>query len=492
MLGMLCLIRSLKNSFTPINRIPPEVLSLIPNYYGEDHKDGDLIALTHVCRGWRDTFTSRSSLWTRLDFKSVSKTRTYIRRSQSSPLEIYIGRGRIVDEAFLLITPHIFRLKSLTIDADSLPIVLEHFRCHAPLLEKLDISFYDGPNPVLGGTLFGDLSLLREFSLDGIIADFPWKNMANLRVVKISSCPRIHGTTELLHFLESALLLHTVTLMYKMPDSSDAPPGRVVHLSHLKAFTLGWDYLPYSVLLRHLHIPVRASLVLEYMCYRPYSLPRDLKRSPNFDNLSHITAINVLFTWDQKGIQLSGPSGSLRATFDSIGSGPSAYVEIHQILRSLDHPMLSTIQRLVISGYQSVRSAGIGECRIFKTLSSTNNLRTLILVDCRPRRFVRALDPRRNPSNFVVCPNMRELVLHVSSMGQLGEKRIISMAKNRASRGVKFSSITIVGLSGFLPEETLLKLREHVAHVGYRVGHAPPAWDDVPNESGGESEWAWG
>lgn len=56
------LVRSLRNSLVPVNRIPPEVLSLISDYHSEDEMDKDLVALTHVCRDWRDIFTCRSSL----------------------------------------------------------------------------------------------------------------------------------------------------------------------------------------------------------------------------------------------------------------------------------------------------------------------------------------------------------------------------------------------------------------------------------------------
>jgi hypothetical protein len=59
---VLRLVRSMKNSLAPINRVPPEILSLIPDYCCEDDMDRDLVALTHVCRSWRDTFISRSSL----------------------------------------------------------------------------------------------------------------------------------------------------------------------------------------------------------------------------------------------------------------------------------------------------------------------------------------------------------------------------------------------------------------------------------------------
>ena len=49
-LEVLSLVRSVKNSFAPVTRIPPEILSDIPDYYDEDDVDQDLITLTHVCR----------------------------------------------------------------------------------------------------------------------------------------------------------------------------------------------------------------------------------------------------------------------------------------------------------------------------------------------------------------------------------------------------------------------------------------------------------
>ena len=143
----------MKNSLAPINRIPPEILSLIPDYfdeagsgyYGRSFSDKTLIALTHVCHVWRDTFISRSSLWTRLDSKDIDKTHTYIQRSPSSPLTIDFGDCNyrfINDDAFALVIPHVRRLKSLTIiGAWRRPSVLRHLRCRVPFLEELDIHF---------------------------------------------------------------------------------------------------------------------------------------------------------------------------------------------------------------------------------------------------------------------------------------------------------------------------------------------------------------
>lgn len=484
---VLRLVRSVKNSFAPINRIPPEVLLLIPDYYDEEHVDQASITLTHVCRSWRETFTSCSSLWTRLDFSNVNKTLTYIQRSQSSPFRIYLKLrdDKPISNAFALVIPHIRRLKSLTIDAEALPGILQYFRRHAPLLEKLDISIYPTNNLVLDGSLFnGDLSSLHHLRLHGLTTDFPWERLPNLRVVNLHSRLRGYGTTQLLDFFESAPLLHTVSLAYPMPDASNPPPERVVPLLHLKEFSIRTKS-PHSILLRHIQLPVGASLISEFR-FRGEGFPllEYLQaRSPNLRNLSHITMANLLFNTRWKYVQLTGPSGTLRvvALWETWGA-PSSFAKDREILRSLDYPTLSTIQRLSISKFGHPRPAEAEECPILQTLSSTHNLRTLILINCNHLPFVLALNPEQNPSNLVVCPNMQNLTLYIQSLSPRVVDRLTRMAKNRASRGAKLSSITLVDFGSCGHMNEVLELREHVTHVEYCIGDEPPAWDDILGE----------
>ena len=121
------------------------------------------------------------------------------------------------------------------------------------------------------------------------------------------------STTQMLDFLESAPLLHTVSFRYPMSSSSGAPPGRTIPLRHLKVFTIDADP-PHSILLHHLNIPIGASLVSKVYFLSGEFLLLDYlpKRSPNFSNISHITTVNLPFDPGRWFVQLSGPSGSLR------------------------------------------------------------------------------------------------------------------------------------------------------------------------------------
>ena len=82
---VLNLVRSTKNSLALINKIPPDVLSFIPNYWEDSNRDTSLINLTHVCRSWRELFISCPLLWACLDCTSVDKTKTYYRTFEIVP-----------------------------------------------------------------------------------------------------------------------------------------------------------------------------------------------------------------------------------------------------------------------------------------------------------------------------------------------------------------------------------------------------------------------
>ena len=484
---MLCLVRSLKSSLAPINRIPHEVLLLIPGCCDKNDMNQDLTTLTHICRGWRDVFTSCSSLWTRLDFMNVSKTRTYIQRSQSSPLEIRLKQGYL-DDAFSLVTPHLRRLKSLTICVDALPDVLRHFHRQAPLLEELNITSYHNRNPILDGALFdGDLSSLRKLSLSGAIttAHLPWNSMTNLKVFNFRSRSSGYNLTQLLDFFESTPLLHTIELVDSNQYSSDAPPQRTVSLPHLNALTIN-AYRPRFILLDHLCIPTGASLILRLILRGEDSPLVDYFPEPslNLRNLSHITMINLLFNSGENFVRLSGPSGSLHVLAHLMCRETDPYATNRRIFHSLGIPILSATQRLAVSMFRHPNPAEAKNSPVFRTLSSTNGLRTLILTKCDNLPFILALDPEENPLKLVLCPDLGKLVLYVKSQDQSYIEHLISMAKNRASRGAKLSSITIASLGELVSGWNVIELRKHITDVKYRVGEAPPAWDYIPGESG--------
>jgi len=492
-LKVLNLVRSVKNDFAPINRIPGAVLSLIPNYWDRQYIDTskDLVALTHVCRGWRKLFTSHPSLWTRLDFTNVEKTHVYIKRSRSLPLEVTICKTKAessLEEALLLAVPHIRRFKSLTIVGikDPLQNLTKHLTSPAPSLRELIIDFNCTPAPALDSNLFnGDLSLLNTLTLGGVVTCLPWKNLWNLTAFKLRCAPGSGVTvTKLLGFLESAQNLRDITLHDSIPTSSNACASRVVPLPNLKNLAISGG-TGYDVLLNHLYIPNGASLVLDFNFGGKKSLIRAClpKTSKNLKNLFRVTTINLRFDGKRKSVRLVGPNGVLYMIGHWEGEEnlnfPDDPVDC-QILRSLNYFHLHAVRNLTITKHDYLLPLDPDGLSPYDILPRMKDLCTLTLIRCNNLQFISALNPDLNPSKITPYPDLKELILYVEARSGFYIKSLMRMAKERESRGAKLRLVTIVGLGELLPGREVFKLREHVERVEYRVEENPPEWDGTP------------
>ncbi|KAF9780842.1 hypothetical protein BJ322DRAFT_285542 [Thelephora terrestris] len=490
-LTVLGLVRSMKNSFMPVSRIPGVILSLIPKYL--EHQttatNKDLITLTHVCRAWRELFISLPSLWTRLDFKDVEKTRTYLKRSGTLPLELVVHGSHVEsysEDAFFLAVPHRRRFKSLTIGrtSDFVGNLVNHLTFPAPSLKELRISFACDPAPVLDDTLFnGDLSSLRTLGLGGVVTNLPWRNLWNLTTFELR-CPTDSRVTiaRFLGFLEGAPRLKDITLHHSIPSSSNASSSRVVYLPYLKNLTI-CSNLAHATLLNHLSIPTEASLTLNFKFRGDRSpLPDYLpKSSKNLRNIFRITTVNLLFEEKQKFMRLVGPSGSLYI----YGRWEPEALMIHwltldhRILRSLDYFPLHMTHSLTITKYRVPTMIPDFDKPPHQNLFRAMELKTLVLIQCHNLSFILALNPKRNSSKDVLCPNLEELTLYVEVRNEFHILELMEMAKERASRGAKLRSVTVVGLGELVSGKEVFKLREHVTHVEYRFEESAPEWDSI-------------
>ena len=495
------MVRSMKNTLAPINRVPQVVLSLIPDHCETDQ---ELITMTHVCRGWREQFISRSSLWTFLDCTSVDQTRVYLERSKTFPLEIWLGeetRGPFLHDAFLLTVPHLGRLKSLSISGSSNNLVelTKHFlHCRAPLLEKLRIRSTSDDFLTIQGAIFdGDLLSLRELRFSGAFTDLPWRNLSNLMTFDFRQVPGDGiSVARFLDFFEGAPVLRTIKLWNVLPGTSDAPRERVVSLPHLKSLDIvAWP--THSILLNRLSIPAGASLVLSFTFGNEKSpIPAYLPSSKNLGHLSRVASINLshmVTINDPRGepgvsLRVEGPNGGLYMYGNWDGAPPSSAVAGRQVLHILNHFDISTTRNLTITQCGTSPPPKIENSPAYKTLLRMNALRTLTLTHCLHLPFIFTLDPNRIPSKTVACPELEELVLYVKTKDRFYIKELLEMTKERASRGAGLSTITIVCPQEFVAAREVLRLRDHVSSVEYRLDHVVPKWDDIPNVGGGTGD----
>ena len=329
---------------------------------------------------------------------------------------------------------------------------------------------------------------MRELSLTWVITRLPWKNLANLTTFILKRCPPGRDfVIRLLDFFENAPLLHTVVLEESIPDSSNAPPGRIVPLPHLVRLTMDMG-LAHSILLNHLCIPIGVSLTL-YFGFRGERSPlQDCLPATlaNLRNLSHIITINFRFIETNKSIRMNGSSGELY--FYASNWPTSTFATESRILCSLNPSILLTTRRLAVSWYEHPRPAEVEKCPVFHTLFSMDSLRTLVLNECHNLPFILALNPEENSSKLVACPNLETLIFYIKSRDQFHAKSLVSMAKEQALRDAKLSLVKIVCLGGLMLGEEWLGLCEHVMRVECWSKQTAPLWDDLPGESSDESE----
>ena len=485
----------MKNRLAPINRIPPEVLTLIPDW-DTDYNDQGVIALTHVCRAWREVFISRSSLWTDFDCVDADKTRVYLERSKSCPINLRLQRMADSspndpslpphDPFFQVIPRAIGRLKSLFIGATpgNLQEIIDHLSHPAPLLDELSINggFEPQRNAVLTAALFnGNLSSLHFLLLRTVRTQLPWRNMVNLTSFMLSHPPPGGPSiVQLLDFFESAPRLLDIQL-HPTTWTSGAPDGRLVSLPCLKKMGIIGEE-PSSLLLNHLLIPVGARLTTQ-IAPRGSLIEDHLPRSlNNLKNLSNFTRIRLCVGGPHPHMRFTGPNGQV-AMFPVASPVDPARLELESLVQfdtseaerlDIDHDVLSSIDLL------------------YQALLPMKNLRTLTLSKFSyVYATIHFLHLNLNLSRVVVCPKLVELILVPHTNGEgLDIRSVVDMAAARAARGAKLSTVRIVAGQEELDPRGVSELRKYVSHVEYGldVGDLSDNSDSDEDEDSDDSD----
>jgi len=453
----------------PINEIPPEILALIPDFWDTDERDQDIIALTHVCRTWREVFVSRPSLWTRFGCLDEEKTRTYLERSKFSPISLNLiletGEDILPCHPFFQIIPHTTgRLESLLVQGtpEHILSITSHLSHPAPLLRHLSIlaghESTSDSHLALTSTLFnGDLSSLRTLHLCSIRTDLPWRNMINLTSFTLyDTPPRTVSVGQLLDFFENAPYLEEVELHLTTPTTG-VQDGRLVSLPCLTSMDIGGD-CPTSILLDHLLIPAGAKLEI-WADSVSSSIREHLPRSlDNLKNFSNFTATKLHLDRYCPRMKFSGPNGQVEMVFGTSRNNPSG--SVLEYLAELD---TSKNEQLEINDAYFLTGDPL-----YQTLFPMKCLRTLTLSKCRhPDIFISALKPATGSSEVAVSPKLEELVLVLHPQETMSHiTSITKMAAARASRGEKLKTVRIVG-GRDAANFDVSELRKHVWNVEY-------------------------
>ncbi|KAF6756718.1 hypothetical protein DFP72DRAFT_963897 [Ephemerocybe angulata] len=274
----ICALNSLHNSLSPINRLPPEVLSdIIIQGSSQSRKESLLwIRLSHICKHWREVALDCASLWSDISFQNPTLTSVMLSRTKSAPLTVHI------DTSFPQTTPRINyalsevfssgdRLQSLTVDDRGkkrrLQLRKALSQCTtAPILEDLRIITRED-NCLNSGFLKDGAPSLVHLELSGcIISD--WNAQvplgAGLQILDLSTGlnrttfrPRPSGK-DFLSSLRKLPLLHTLRLSLFLPnDRYTGHPALLAPIvcRSLRTLDLHDSSLMISNFLRVVHVP---------------------------------------------------------------------------------------------------------------------------------------------------------------------------------------------------------------------------------------------
>ena len=265
-------LRQLKNSLASINRLPPEILALIPTFR---ESEKDLISATAVCKYWRRTLISAPILWNNIVCSEQASrdavgrlVRMYFERSGSVPVNVQMHA-----RASRLLSPYTGRISQLTIfleNRSDLDEIAEHLSKSAPLIETVAIrvSHWHERGLVLPPGFFeAFLSSARTLTLRGAILSPGPCRLSKLTRFTLKMCLANVTSTILLDTLDQMPLLQLFDAHLKCANEQDPVPGdRVVTLPHLEVLTVtiygNWSVPVASPILPALRLPRARRVVL--------------------------------------------------------------------------------------------------------------------------------------------------------------------------------------------------------------------------------------
>jgi hypothetical protein len=267
----------------PIHHLPVEILQKIFTCLAEPRAlDGDpflqvypeWIAITYVCRCWREVALSHHSLWGSIT-PNLSLTWLKVLMARSEPaqvdVELRVGQESVkriclcVDEAIALLSK-CTRLRSLRLVGPRRDVcaVLDTMRTATPI-RSLSLSLWEpGPPVFLSEDLFGGQAPIRHinFSANRCIVSPHWLLSG---VTRFTSCEQI-TFPDLLDALHQMPALTHFTLQHcRAPwEDTDIPRDMLIELPHLEEFVVHADSPRYFVLLnQRLTLPRCAKRCLE-------------------------------------------------------------------------------------------------------------------------------------------------------------------------------------------------------------------------------------
>ena len=519
----LATIRERRNSFTLTNRVPSDVLCLIPTHLPTQRTQ---LRAASVCRHWRKTFLQYGTLWSRLFLQNgEAYAKAFLERAKRSPLDVFIDR-RVSVETMSLLSPHVQQIRSLDFSGDYWEDVKkfsEINRGSLPLLRTLRLRSHPSYGREALTTVIPPSTpfFSNAFNLGEFIChseeNFQFSNQLvfpNLTRFELWVKGVVgSGALDLLDFLKGSPILRTIDI--DVSDNvrlEDVPREMVVVLPNVETFLFRFHGGDAYDLAAHISCPRAKSASIAYKSFDIEMFPgrkifptssllntiiHQYSRSPveeatieikrDFSSLiftsSDTTTISLIFDlisysqWDQR--EDASPEETAWEAF-SQGFGTI-----------LAHPRLSHIRRLhirsatTLSDVNLMVPAAIEAERLF---TSVGPLDELTISGCDLRPYLAGVVNPGGPWKQIAFPPIKKLTVLRPSMGEEegeedgegGEEvevercmdAIVEFAKSQHVKGMPFESVTVC--TKRLPMTVAERLRPLVGVVDCSEPEEPP------------------
>ena len=484
-LAVLATIREWRNALIRVNRIPTDVLSLIPTHLSH----GDRFRTSFVCRHWRRTFLHDATLWSQLHLsKGEAYVKTLLERAKGSALDITVNGIDSVDPMALL-SPHTKQIRHLDFVRNYWPDIQRFSEVNSglPLLATLRINAAndkefsfdvsrDMTPPSL--PLFHNAVNLKEFFLysDGppFLDHF---SFPNLTTFKLSTVPEGNFcVSQLLNFLEASPMLQTVDVDITVDTVlEDVPRERVIVLPDVETFSLVVNCGgPGLEIATHISCPSARHTSLLRQTYVGEITPREIlpssvswnsivrqyTRSPAEEvtlgiQIAPEPTVTCSLTFrssDASVIKLGFEVAESDDEFDAEFSEDMHSEVVSQAYRIIrDHPLLANVRYLHISDNSHL--SGPIKHRLIanevrRAFQSVGPLEKLTIDGCDPRSYLLPFLDLPEPYDIeqpFAFPSVKELtILHpLPALQEESMAAIVRLVKSQHALGEPFKRVTV-------------------------------------------------
>ena len=319
--GLLNRLEELKNSYQPIQRLHHDIIIEVATHLDPRACGGDclpLVAMSQVCRYWREALLSNSESWSFISSKFTELVPLFLQRSGSSSLlEVHLSEDASLHDTIEHLGPHANRLAVLRCgleEADITSLVALSRLEHSPNLQTFSITIRrpptTAPEEIHMPLVSDEMPRFRKLEL----LPFPllpqFTKVTNLTDVRLDV--RYSTLTRVLDFLGANPSLERVRLLGNFEDDDDTRPEESIFMGRLRFFTV--ERCTPCLFLEKLTFPQNARIFIRYgfvphTISFAYTLPRSVGRYTNLQDLSSLHALVRYPNYTY--LDAAGPNGSV-------------------------------------------------------------------------------------------------------------------------------------------------------------------------------------